>query len=274
MEPVSHRWVEAALTRPAVLETTSVRIAAFAQPRQTEGRVNEDAITVVELSPSHHLLILADGVGGMPGGAQASAQAIDAIVASVHEAYREQQPLQHGVLSGFDHANQVILAAGSGATTLVVVEIDDGTLRTYHAGDSGVLVTSQRGRLKLLTMAHSPVGYAQEAGYLTESEAMHHEERHMVSNVIGCADMRIEVGQLFSLSPLDTVVVGSDGLFDNLLSHEIASIVKQGPLREVAAELAAKATARMAGDVEPGLPCKPDDLSFLLYRRRVRRQPR
>ena len=265
--------MQAAMAQPAIGETADARFAAFSKPRSDEGRINEDAIAVVELASSHHLLLLADGVGGMPGGAHASAQAVDALIAAICDGWRVGLPMQHAVLSGFDSANQAILDSGGGATTLVVVEVEGEAMRAYHAGDSGVLVTGQRGRVKLMTMAHSPVGYAQEAGYLTEAEAMHHEERHVVSNLLGCTDMRIEVGQLLTLSPRDTVVVGSDGLFDNLLSDEVASIIRKGRLDKVARQLATRAASRMTGAEEPGLPSKPDDLSFILYRHRSRHAP-
>ena len=42
-----------------------------------------------------------------------------------------------------------------------------------------ILTTGQRGRLRMQTVSHSPVGFAIEYGLLDESEAMHHEERHL-----------------------------------------------------------------------------------------------
>lgn len=243
-------------------------MAAFSVPYCSEHE-NEDAVAIIEVDSGHHLLMLADGVGGLPAGAQASTLALDALIEAIQSALFEGQPLQHGIVTGFDQANVAICErGGGGASTLAVVEIDHGQLRTYHAGDSGVLVTGQRGRLKLMTIAHSPVGYAQEAGYLTEVEAIHHEERHVVSNLLGSTDMRIEIGQRLELSRFDTVVVGSDGLFDNLLSDEIANLIRTGDLLFAAQELASRARMRMA-DPQPDRPSKPDDLSFILYRPRA-----
>ena len=75
-----------------------------------------------------------------------------------------------------------------------------------------VLVTGGLGKIKLLTVSHSPVGMALESGLLDEAEAMHHEERHIVSNVVGSAGMRIEIGAKRKLAPRDTVLLASDGL--------------------------------------------------------------
>lgn len=261
------RWINTSLVPPALVETGQALLAACTRP-WGENRTNEDAIAIMQLGPAHHMLLLADGVGGLPGGAQASGIAIESLIEAITLAHAQGHPLQQGVIQGFDAANLAIQKESSGgATTLMAVEIEGGRLRTYHAGDSGVLVTGQRGRLKLMTMAHSPVGYAQEAGLLTEDEAMHHEERHVVSNLLGSPDMRIEIGQLLQLSPLDTLVVGSDGLFDNLLSEEIAETIRKGPLLSAAETLRSRSDARMTAP-EPQLPSKPDDLSFILYRPR------
>src|SRR5690606_80385 len=115
------------------------------------------------------------------------------------------------------------------------------------------------------TVSHSPVGYALEAGVLTEQEAMLHDARHLVSNALGFDPLRVEVGAPMRLADRDTVVVGSDGLFDNLRIEEIVEIVRRGSLRTVAAELRDAVARRMAGDTAPA---KPDDCAFVLYRPR------
>jgi serine/threonine protein phosphatase PrpC len=143
------------------------------------------------------------------------------------------------------------------------VEIDDGTIRPYHVGDSEILVTGQRGRLKLQIVPHSPTGYGVESGLLDEEAAIVHEDRHFVSNVVGSREMRIEVGPTLRARPRDTVLLASDGLFDNLRQEEILEIVRCGPLAKVAEELAGRTRARMKGAEPRG---KPDDLTFVLWR--------
>jgi serine/threonine protein phosphatase PrpC len=112
---------------------------------------------------------------------------------------------------------------------------------------------------------HSPVGCAVEAGLIDEDEAMHHDERHIVSNVIGAADMRIEVGSALRLAPRDTMILASDGVLDNLHIEEIVSRIRKGPLDDAAGKLAKHSRRRM---IEPreGDPSKPDDLTFIAFR--------
>jgi serine/threonine protein phosphatase PrpC len=174
--------------------------------------------------------------------------------------------LREAILLGFDEANRAVAALGVGAaTTLAVVRIEEGTVRSYHAGDSLVLVVGQRGRRKHETIAHSPVGYAVHAGVLDEVEAMHHEERHLVSNMVGLPDMRVEMSAVVPLGAHDTVLLASDGLSDNLHVDEIVELIRKGPIEEAARKLAEAGTRRM--NAESGaLPSKPDDLSFALFR--------
>ncbi|MHC4091793.1 MAG: PP2C family protein-serine/threonine phosphatase, partial [Planctomycetota bacterium] len=178
----------------------------------------------------------------------------------------EDDGLRSAILDGFERANERVVELGGGAaTTLAAVEIDAATIRPYHVGDSMILAVGQRGKVKLHTVSHSPVGYAVEAGLLDAREAIHHEDRHVVSNIVGSAEMRIEVGRTLKLRPRDTVLVASDGLFDNLHLEEIVECIRKGPLQKAAERLAAAGRKRME-QAQEGHPSQPDDLTFVLYR--------
>jgi serine/threonine protein phosphatase PrpC len=129
-----------------------------------------------------------------------------------------------------------------------------------------IVVCGQRGKLKYQSVPHSPVGYAEASGMIDEDAAMFHADRHLVSNMVGMADMRLEVGPLVPLARYDTVVVGSDGLFDNLFVSEIIEHVRAGPLARAAQRLLATCRERMR-QVDTDHPHKPDDLAFILFRR-------
>jgi serine/threonine protein phosphatase PrpC len=128
-----------------------------------------------------------------------------------------------------------------------------------------MLVVGQRGKIKLQSVPHSPVGYGVESGFLDETEAMFHEERHIVSNVVGTPDMRIEVGPTLELASKDTLLIASDGLWDNLHLEEIVEAIRKGPLHRVVSLVADKCDQRMRNGVE-NAPSKPDDLTFILFR--------
>ena len=142
-------------------------------------------------------------------------------------------------------------------------------MRPFHVGDSHLLVVGNRGKVRFHTIPHSPVGYAVEAGVLDEKGAMFHEDRHLVSNILGAEDMRIEVGPVLPLAPRDTLLLASDGVTDNLFLREIIERVRKGPLDDAGARLAAACRKRMVAPAE-GQPSKDDDMTFVLYRARRR----
>jgi serine/threonine protein phosphatase PrpC len=227
---------------------------------------NEDAAAVLALRNKRGVLAVADGFGGTPAGDEASRRAVTALAVAIAGAM-EEGGLRAGILDGFERANQAVLEMGVGAaTTLAVVEIEQGEVRPYHVGDSEILLIGQRGKVKYQTVAHSPVGYGVEAGLIEERAALNHADRHLVSNMVGAAEMRIDVGPRLVMAPRDTLLLASDGLFDNMHLSEIVEIVRKGRLVDVMAVLADRCRQRMMR-TDGKQPCKPDDLTVIVYRR-------
>lgn len=237
----------------------------FTERRPGRETDNEDALALIPGDDVSAVVAVADGLGGLPAGDRAAALALGELAGSVSGQSGDAQ--REAVLTGIEAANAAVLADGqSGGTTLAVVSICNDTVRAYHAGDSMILVCGQRGKLKYQSVPHSPVGYAEASGMLDEDAAMFHAERHLVSNMVGMADMRLEVGPLVQLARYDTVVVGSDGLFDNLFVSEIIDLVRAGPLARAAQRLLDACRQRMR-QADESHPHKPDDLAFILFRR-------
>jgi len=191
-------------------------------------------------------------------------------LATMHSIYfylDTMRDMRTAILAGFDLANAAVRDLGVGAaTTLAVVELFQDSLRTYHVGDSEILVVGQRGKVKWRTVSHSPAGYAVEAGLVDENEAMSHEDRHVVSNMVGSSEMRIDMGPVVRLAPRDTVLMGSDGLFDNLLIDEIIGAIRKGALETGVSALVQASQHHMTEPVADH-PAKPDDLTIIAYRR-------
>jgi serine/threonine protein phosphatase PrpC len=271
--PQVRLWVDESMGEPEHLPLAGGHVALFTARGPDKDGPNEDAAAVVAAGEDLAVLLIADGMGGQPAGQSASKAALQAIIASIREADPSELSLRGAILDGFERANRAVKALGVGAgTTLVACEIAGDTVRPYHVGDSSILVVGQRGKLKLQSVAHSPVGYAVESGLLDESEALHHDDRHLVSNVIGDSSMRIEIGSPLQLARHDTVLLATDGLLDNVRAEEIVEAVRCGPLEQAARSLSQQGLQRM---LEPasGNPSKPDDLTCLLYRRGAKRRP-
>lgn len=257
------------MTGPEVFDMVSGQVVVFTHRSPAKDTVNEDCAALIPYDDANGVLVIADGLGGLPGGSTASNLAIRRLKTSIEKAAQEQTPLREAILDGIERANRDILAQGSGAaTTIAVVEIQSDRMRPYHVGDSMIVLSGQRGKKKLQSVAHSPVGYAVESGMLDVDEAVHHEERHLVSNVVGAPDMRIEVGATMRIAKRDTLILASDGLFDNLYLDEIVEVIRKGDLNSAALQLLELTRQRMNSE-QAELPSHPDDLTFILYRRNL-----
>ena len=106
-----------------------------------------------------------------------------------------------------------------------------------------------------------------EAGLIDEKEALEHEKRHLVSDLIGDPNMSIEVGPVVEVAQKDTLIIASDGLFDNLLQNEVIENARKGQLLASTRSSFEIAVSRMENSKD-SQPSKPDDLTFLLFRRR------
>ena len=213
------------------------------------------------------MLAVADGVGGAAAGREASNATVRTLSRVLTKLPDETPQLRPAILDAVEAANKAVLGLARGAaTTLVVAQLDATRLRSYHVGDSELLAVGQRGRIKQRVVPHSPTGFAVEAGLLDEDEAVQHDQRHVLFNVIGSSDMRVEIGPALQLAVRDTVLLASDGLFDNLFIDEIVDTIRSGPLTAAADRLVERVRARMQGEGEADQPCKPDDLTIVLFR--------
>tara|TARA_B100000678_G_scaffold191220_1_gene159909 strand:- start:162 stop:932 length:771 start_codon:yes stop_codon:yes gene_type:complete len=226
----------------------------------TGHKTNEDALGVFEWGDGKLLLAIADGVGGLPGGAAAARRVLE----TLHKppAGEHEDPIVYLLDKANDSIRQDI---SMGATTLSAVLIQNKRFTGYHAGDSTTLVVGQRGRVKFQSVCHSPVGVAQARGELSERAALFHPQRHLLSNMLGDEAFWVERSDCYELATFDTIVIASDGLWDNFFCDEIIDIVCQGTLVQAGRRLAHSARRRML-TVEDNVPSKPDDLSFVLYR--------
>lgn len=246
-------------------------VGLFSEISPGDASNNEDSAIVAHVSATQSVIAVADGVGGSRSGHDASQLALKIIGKRLAKCTEDLpiDDLRPVILNGIEEANQAVLDLGVGACcTLALAELNGSSIRPYHVGDSSILVCSNRGTVRLQTIDHSPTGYGVEGGFLDAKESLFHEERHLVSNVLGQDQMRIEVGSQQELSARDTVVVASDGLFDNLHTDEVIEHVRSGPLDESLSNLVSICRKRMT-DPAKDAPSKPDDLTILIYRQNI-----
>ena len=178
------------------------------------------------------LAVLADGMGGHAGGAEASATACSGFVA----AYQASDgPLTSRLAGALDTSNRAISAAllrdrslaGMGCT-LVGAAFTPGGLGWVSVGDSPLLLFRD-GKLYQLNEDHSlaPVlDKLAEQGQMTTDEADNHPRRHFLRAALtgGAIELVDLPGALLPLRDGDLVLLASDGI--EVLSHgEIADLL-------------------------------------------------
>lgn len=251
---------------PETHQLGGTEVVVYSRRSPIKETVNEDAAAIIPVGNQSFVLVVADGVGGYRGGEEASNLTLQLLAETIASDCQDPAQLRASILDGIERANSAILVQNSKAcTTLAAIEFNAGEIRPYHVGDSMILVCGQRGRMHYQTVSHSPVGFAVESGMLSEDDALHHDERNLVSNVVGDERMRIELGPTLKLARRDTVLIASDGLFDNLRVEEIVSAICSGSLSKSVEQLATLARDRMSGPTSD-VPSKPDDLTICALR--------
>ena len=257
------------MSRAEALSIGPGEVVVFSTARRPGRSPNEDAAAVVPLGPERAVLLLADGMGGAAQGDRAAAMAIgSATERLLLSSSGAASAVRNAILDGIEEADRAIrdLKLGAG-TTILALELWRDRVRSYHAGDSMAALIDADGRPRWRTVPHSPVGHAVEAGLLDEAQAIRHQSRHLLTNAIGKRAMHVEVGSFRPLMPSDTLILGSDGLFDNLMLSEIGELVRGRSLESAVAELVGVATRRMISPDDSNIS-KPDDLTVIGFRLR------
>lgn len=185
------------------------------------------------------LLIVADGVGGLRAGEEASRLA----VLTTREVFvNEWSPdIRYILERAVSQANTAVFQRGqedefSGmATTIVCCVLHNGQLHVASVGDSR-LYRRRDGHLQQLTVDHSWVQAQIDLGVLTEEMARTHNKRHIVTRSLG-ARPTVEVDlRQFGLLDGDRLLLCSDGLYD-LVDEAVLAETMMRPPREACAHL-------------------------------------
>ena len=176
------------------------------------------------------VFLVVDGIGGQADGARAAQTAVE----TIRERLSEEGPAERRVRRAIAAANNRIfeLARGSGmACVLTLAVVEQGMVTIGHVGDSRLYLI-WNGAIRKLTSDHSPVGEDEEAGQLTEAEAMLHPRRNEVFRDVGSRPRQpddagfIEIRQC-RLRPDAALLLASDGLTDQLTAAEVRRIVER-----------------------------------------------
>lgn len=198
---------------------------------------NEDCVVHVQRD-DRHLFVLADGMGGLPGGEVASYVATEA--ARDHFLLRTGAPphqvLQEAILAAHRACREVQVQRpdlSRMGTTLELALVTGNELWWGHVGDSRQYLVLAGGRRCLqLTVDHTLVQGLVDQGILSADDARHHPHRNLLSSAVGTEERpRLDLNaEPLVVNAGDCLVQCSDGLSDLVLPDEIGRIV--GGLRD------------------------------------------
>lgn len=245
------------------ISTEHAEVIIFSARSPSKDTPNEDSLAIISVDNETTVLIVADGLGGMAAGEQASKLTIESVINCLEN---KNISIREAILNGIDEANKLLLRARKkSGTTISVAEIKGNTLRTYHAGDSLILLAANHGKVKYQALSHAPISYAVACGAIDLERAMLHPERNLISNFVGCNDMQISIGPATELSTLDTLILSSDAVSDNLYGDEIAELIRNESLLEGINQLINECQKNMHEPL-PDRRCHPDDLTLIGFR--------
>jgi serine/threonine protein phosphatase PrpC len=183
--------------------------------------------------PLGEVFIVADGMGGMAGGATAARIAVertDAYLASVSSKADPQEALRHAASLAHD---EILRAAASGGparmgATVVLALVQDSQVIVGHAGDSRAYLFRD-GRLSRLTRDHSLVQKMVDHQMLTEEEARTHPDSHVVTRALGVGSaFELEVSDALPVGEGDAILLCSDGLSGEVEDAAIEAMIRRG----------------------------------------------
>ncbi|WP_205514160.1 PP2C family protein-serine/threonine phosphatase [Longitalea arenae] len=201
--------------------------------RRTE---NEDTYTCRQLwSPDKALLVVVDGVGGYAGGKRAAAIARESIDQYMQTPKGDTLTmLREAVIFANnriaeERANNPKYSEMCCVLTAAVADATAGAVCFVHVGDTR-MYRYRKGVLQKLTKDHSFVGLREDAGEITEREAMSHPQRNQILREVGSAIHRIDDEDFMQygteeLLPGDGLLLCSDGLTDMVTAKQIAEIL-------------------------------------------------
>jgi len=260
-------WFSQDLRDVETLSYPNGTAVVFSQKNPVGSNLNEDAAGIFYCCDQSIVMVVADGMGGSNCGGQAAQAVVQGIGQHVSQVL-DGGGMRAAIVDAIEQTNDTIVGWGVGAGATVVVALyRAGTVRLFHVGDAEGLVCSNRGKVRLSTVSHAPVAMAVEIGFIDELTALNHDDRNIVNNFVGSRQMRMEIGPSIPLSVNDTLLLATDGLFDNLMSNEIVELIRRHSLEVRAKDLLRAVQARM-GSVDPIQPAKADDLTAILFRQK------
>lgn len=234
---------------------------------------NQDCYACAD-TPIGFAVVVCDGMGGGPGGANASTLAVQAILQHLNSCQPSadvEAALKNAVGSANSLLRQTVLdhveLQGMG-TTCVVAVVNGKTAIVAHVGDSR-LYQVRGSKVVFRTADHSVVGEMVRRGELTEEDARRAANSNVITRALGITDVvEPEIDRL-SLAPADRLAICTDGVWGAMSEAQVVALISDNKsLREVVRQT--MDSVEMMGRAKPGY----DNLTLGIVRIAAPKAPR
>jgi len=210
-------------------------------------RENQDAFQLVPLDGVGLGLVIADGMGGHSGGAEAAEAATQAAAVRLRRAARSDGWMRDVITE----ANTAVARVrgrlgGNPGTTMVVAVLTAGHLVVAHVGDSRAYLF-RAGAARQLTADHSVTAERVRAGTLDPEKARTDPRRNYVTRALLGDPVEPDLVEL-ELAVGDTVLLCSDGVWAMLPDSRIGELLAAATAETAARSLVDAALAAGATD--------------------------
>jgi serine/threonine protein phosphatase PrpC len=210
----------------------------------------------VAVNPPGCLLVVADGLGGHHGGAEASSAAVAAICNTWDQRPAvDKATLRHCIEQAQENVAEVSKRYRNEArTTCVAAILGEGTSYWAHVGDSR-LYGFRHGDTIHRTKDHSVARLMVEMGELSEEQAINGPEQGRLYKALG-PDTELEFKVVeASLAPDDAFLLCTDGFWTRITEVEMAEALLAADLESALSDLAELAVYRSNGNSDNVTVC-------------------
>lgn len=197
--------------------------------RQGGRKENQDCCGYKE-TPFGFLVVICDGMGGGPAGANASMLAVQSIIQEVDKAAQALPPetvlnnaiiAANALLRRTIKEHQQLMGMG---TTCVAALIATNIVTVAHIGDSRLYLFRNRKKI-FRTTDHSVVGEMVRRGELTEEDARRAENSNIITRSLGISDtIEVEIDVL-NITQGDRIVLCTDGVWGMMREKELSELL-------------------------------------------------
>src|SRR5271163_856344 len=212
----------------SVIVSVGVQCDAGKQRSENQDRVSRAP------TPYGDLFVVADGMGGYQGGAEAAQATVDGFARfldanpgiPLREALQQAAAAISADLLQRSAANQQLRGMGS---TVVLCVVSGNHVTHAHAGDSRAYLLRD-GQLQQLTRDHSFMERMVSQGILTPEQAIDHPDASVLTRALGQGgDVSLDIAELL-LRPGDALLLCSDGLWAYARHEEMQATANSAQL--------------------------------------------